>query len=118
MRIPMGLGTSASERAHISRWSEVRERTNENMIVLCAVDHTRFDRDEIPRQSVKAFKDNLMLMNSRYAESERRLLGTFVQGAEADLASDCLVIPGATSCAMRPPPLFGTGWYLRSQMMG
>lgn len=95
--IPTCRGTSALEMAHIRPWSEVREHTYENMIVLCAVDHTRFDRGEIPRQSVKAFKDNLMLMKSRYTESERRILVTFAQGQEADLASGYLVIPGGTS---------------------
>lgn len=95
--IPTCRGTSALEMAHIRPWSEVQEHAYENMIVLCAVDHTRFDRGEIPRRSMEAFKDNLTLMNGRYSEFERRILETFAQGTEADLASGTLPIPGGTS---------------------
>lgn len=95
--IPTCRGTSALEMAHIRPWSEVREHVYDNMIVLCAVDHTRFDRGEIPRPSIQVFKDNLMLLNGRYSEFERRLLETFAQAPDADLAMGWLPIPGGSS---------------------
>lgn len=94
--IPTCRGTSALEMAHIEPWSSVRTHTFENMIVLCAVDHTRFDRGEIPRQSVQAFKDNLALLHGRYSDAERRILEAFSNLPEAQLADVGLPIPGGT----------------------
>lgn len=77
--IPTCRGTSALEMAHIEPWSQVREHAFENMIVLCAVDHVRFDRGDIPKQSVQVFKANLGLIQHRYNDQERRLLEVFTQ---------------------------------------
>lgn len=75
--IPTCRGTSALEFAHIEPWASVREHSFENMIVLCAVDHFRYDRGEIERQTMLMYKSNLALLNNRYSDFERRLLQMF-----------------------------------------
>lgn len=95
--IPTCRGTSALEMAHIVPWSEVRAHSFDNMIVLCAVDHTRYDRGEIPRQSIQAYKDNLALLNGRYSDAERRILEAFTQVPDAQLGTGGLPIPGGTA---------------------
>jgi len=95
--IPTCRGTSALEMAHIVPWAEVQTHSFDNMIVLCAVDHTRYDRGEIPRQSIQAYKDNLALLNGRYSDAERRILEAFTQVPDAELGSVGLPIPGGTA---------------------
>jgi hypothetical protein len=46
------------------------------MIVLCRNDHFRLDHGGIPMKSMRAFKSNLAVLNSRYSEIKRRLLET------------------------------------------
>src|SRR2546425_201414 len=70
------------EIAHIVAWSKCREHTFENLIALCPTCHTRFDRGEIDRKSMVAYKHNLLILNSRYGDLERRILKRFAQRAE------------------------------------
>ena len=72
--IPTCRQTAALELAHIEPWSKVREHTFDNLIVLCAVCHSRFDKGEIDRQSIYRYKDNLAVLNGRYSDIERRVL--------------------------------------------
>lgn len=95
--IPTCKGTSALEMAHIAPWSDVKSHAFENMIVLCAVDHTRYDRGEIPRKSILAFKNNLALLNGRYSDAERRILDAFAAMPEDRLEDTGLPIPGGTA---------------------
>jgi hypothetical protein len=44
------------EIAHIIPWAESREHKFENLIVLCPNCHTRFDKGEIHRESIIAYK--------------------------------------------------------------
>jgi hypothetical protein len=81
--VPECKGTAALELAHIVPWAEVREHTFENLILLCAVDHTRYDRGEIPRRSIQVFKQNLALLRGRYSDAERRILEAFAAEPEA-----------------------------------
>jgi hypothetical protein len=74
--IPTCKATSALEIAHIRPWAEVHEHTFDNLIYLCAICHTRYDRGEIDRQSMLAYKQNLSVLNSRYSDFERRILQT------------------------------------------
>lgn len=59
-------------------WKECREHTFENLIALCPNCHTRYDRGEIDRKSMRIYKANLGLLNSRYGDFERRVLDHFV----------------------------------------
>ena len=77
--IPTCRGTSALEIAHIQPWSETRKHEFANLIVLCVVCHTRYDRKEIDRKAMLQYKANLGLLNSRYGDFERRLLHLFAK---------------------------------------
>lgn len=95
--IPTCKGTAALEMAHIEPWSKVRSHDFENMIVLCAVDHTRFDRGDIPIQSIRAYKANLSLLSNRYNDTEQRILTIFAREIDtAEPAALRMVIPGAS----------------------
>lgn len=80
--IPTCKGTSALELAHIVPWSKVKEHTFENIIVLCAVCHTRYDHKEIPRASIEQFKRNLSLLTHRYSQMEYRALTFFASNLD------------------------------------
>jgi hypothetical protein len=70
---------TTTEIAHAVPWSEVREHTFDNLIVLCPNCHSRYDKGEIDRQSMLMYKRNLGVLTSRYSESERRLLEVFAR---------------------------------------
>lgn len=94
--VPTCKGTSGLEMAHIRPWSEVRAHSFENMIVLCAVDHTRYDRGEIPRKSIEVYKENLALLNGRYSDAERRMLAAFAEWSDEELNTHGLPIQGGS----------------------
>jgi hypothetical protein len=98
--IPTCKGTSALEVAHVVPWSEVQEHTFDNLIVLCAVDHTRYDRGEIHRKSMHAFKDNLALLRGRYSDAERRILEAFANLTVDPKPDEGFPIPGGAAYTM------------------
>jgi hypothetical protein len=66
------------EIAHIeSRKADGSNDTFDNLIALCPTCHTRYDKGEIDRLSMRHYKTNLGILNSRYGEMERRLLDLF-----------------------------------------
>ena len=66
---------------HIIEWSVVLKHEFENMIVLCANCHARkkntSDPRHINRASLQRIKSNLMLLNGRYSDLERRIIENF-----------------------------------------
>lgn len=94
--IPTCRGTSALEMAHIVPWIQVQVHTFENMVLLCAVDHTRYDRGEIDRESIRVYKENLALLHGRYSDAERRILEAFATIPDSQLTERVLPIPGGT----------------------
>lgn len=76
--IPTCRGTSGLEIHHIREYAKGGGHTVENLILLCAVCHARITAGEIDRESVKAYKANLALLNSRYGDLERRVISKFV----------------------------------------
>lgn len=92
--------TEALEFAHIVPWSEVREHDFENLIVLCANDHYRYDNGRIPRKSIEAFKANLGLLRSRYSDAERRMLEAFASEPPEYWEGRYFPIAGGTSYTM------------------
>jgi hypothetical protein len=78
---------TTTEIAHIVPWSKVREHTFGNLIALCPNCHSRFDKGDIDRQSMLAYKRNLGLVSSRYGDAERRLLDLFVRHPEMSVAA-------------------------------
>jgi hypothetical protein len=73
--------TDPLEIEHIEEWAEVKEHKFENMIVLCRSCHGRkqntSDPRHINRASLKRIKANLMMLNGRYSDLERRLIDAF-----------------------------------------
>lgn len=82
--IPTCRSTAALELAHIVPWSQVREHSFDNLILLCANDHFRYDNGEISRISIRNYKANLSVINGRYSETERRILEWFVDNPAED----------------------------------
>jgi len=74
---------------HIVEWSAVQKHEFENMIVLCANCHARkknsSDPRHINRASLKRIKANLMLLNGRYSDLERRIIDEFRDVLAGDL---------------------------------
>jgi hypothetical protein len=74
-----------TEIAHIVPESQSHDDSFENLIALCPNRHTRYDqKKEIDRQSIRMYKRNLGILNSRYCDFERRV---FDQIAETDQRS-------------------------------
>jgi hypothetical protein len=48
-----------------------------NLIALCPTCHTRYDQGKIDRASMRQYKVNLSVLNSRYGDLERRILQQF-----------------------------------------
>jgi hypothetical protein len=83
------------------------------MIALCPNCHRRHHRGEIDKGSLRIYKANLSVVNSRYSDYERRVLDMFAERPDADtislsgadfhllyLLSDCLledIGPGGVS---------------------
>lgn len=75
--------STTTEIAHIVPWAESQDNAFENLIALCPNCHTRFDqKKEIDRLSVKAYKQNLGVLNNRYGECERRLFALIAKNGE------------------------------------
>ncbi len=70
-------------------WAEVKVHEFDNLILLCAVDHFRYDNKEISRISMRNYKRNLSVVNARYNDFERRLLEWFQErGLDAAIRLD------------------------------
>ncbi len=83
---------------HIIEWSTVLKHEFQNMIVLCANCHARkknsSDPRHINRASLQRIKSNLMLLNGRYSDLERRIIDAFRGALAADAnATPSIFIP-------------------------
>jgi hypothetical protein len=56
----------------------------DNLIALCPTCHTRYDNGEIDRKSMQIYKLNLLLVNSRFGDLERRVIRNFVKVRTTD----------------------------------
>lgn len=70
------------EIAHIIDYNIVKAHTFDNLIALCPTCHTRYDRGEIDRKSMKLYKAKLSILNSKYGDLEKRLLQYFADHPE------------------------------------
>jgi hypothetical protein len=63
---------------HIEEWAKVQEHKFENLIALCPTCHRlkqqSSDPRHINRSSLKKIKANLMMLNGRYSDIERRFI--------------------------------------------
>ncbi|MDH6116882.1 hypothetical protein ABH930_000301 [Kitasatospora sp. GAS204A] len=76
------------EIEHIEDWAKVQTHEFENLIALCPTCHARKgDRPgQIDRKSLRLYKANLAVMNSRYGDVERRLIEAFAAKLAAGAA--------------------------------
>jgi len=72
------------EVAHIVPWTRCKTHTFDNLIALCPTCHTRYDSGEIDRKSMRIYKLNLLLVNSRYGDLEQRVIRRFVKDRTTD----------------------------------
>lgn len=79
-----------TEIHHIKPWSKVKEHKFENLIALCPTCHARVGKGQIDRKSMRIYKANLSLLNSRYSSLELRVLEQFAQNPE----HDAVLLPG------------------------
>ena len=91
------------EIAHIVPWNEIKEHKFDNLIALCPNCHALYDRDKkIDQKSMMIYKANLGLLNSRYAEFERRVLQIFCDDSDKEtiliLHRDYASLPCLTVC--------------------
>jgi hypothetical protein len=94
--IPTRRGTSALEIAHIEPRAKGGADSFENLILLCAVCHTRYDTGDIDLIAMRQYKLDLALLNGRYGSLERRVLQWFAENdrdgtVQLDATSELLV---------------------------
>ena len=70
------------EIAHVTPWSRCRTHEFANLIALCPTCHTRYDRGQIDRKSMLAYKRDAWWGNARYSDLERRLLTSLAETGE------------------------------------
>lgn len=89
--------TDALEIDHIDEYSEVKNHTFDNMIVLCPNCHSRKQDTNNPRHinkiSLKKIKSDLMLINSRYSDLEKRIIAQFKNDVNKNIQSSSIIIP-------------------------
>jgi hypothetical protein len=59
---------------HIIPWEKCHKHNYENLIALCPTCHTRADRGEIDRKSLKMYKNNLRMLYDKFTIFEIDLL--------------------------------------------
>ena len=87
-RCPLCHQTEPLEFEHIDDWAEVKKHEFTNMIVLCASCHGRKKDNSSPRHinraSLRKLKQNLMMLNGRYSDLERRVIEVFQKFVKAN----------------------------------
>ena len=70
------------EFCHIEPWAKVKAHSFENIIALCPTCHSRNTKGDIDTKSLAVYKANLGVLNLRYNDIERRLLGEFASNPD------------------------------------
>lgn len=65
---------------HIIPWTKRKEHKYENLIALCPNCHTRADRGEIDRKSLRLYKANLRFAHDRFSQFEMDVLFAASEG--------------------------------------
>jgi len=81
-----------TEIAHIEEWSKVKEHKYENLIALCPNCHTRADRGEIDKSSLRIYKRILQRLTDRYDRFELNVLDELRQGKQVIMAGNMLLL--------------------------
>jgi len=86
------------ENAHVEpRKPDGSNDVFDNLIALCPTCHTRYDKGEIDRTSMRQYKANLSVLNSRYGDLERRLLQEYADDPEAKV----IQLPGGWAILLK-----------------
>ena len=83
---------STTQIAHIEPWEKVQEHKYENLIALCPNCHTRADRGEIDRKSLKIYKRILQRLTDRYDRFELNVLNELRQNKQVVMAGNMLLL--------------------------
>ncbi|MEG4109728.1 HNH endonuclease signature motif containing protein [Microcoleus sp. S13_C5] len=67
---------------HIVPWETCQNHEFDNLIALCPNCHRKAHDGDIDRKSIKMYKHNLSIVNSRYGDYERRILLYFVENSD------------------------------------
>jgi len=78
--------------AHIQPWAKVKEHKYENLIALCPNCHSRADKGEIDRKSLKIYKRILQRLTDRYDRFELTVLNELRQGKPVVMAGNMLLL--------------------------
>lgn len=70
---------------HIVPWETCQKHEFDNLIALCPTCHRKAHNSEIDRISIKMYKHNLSIVNSRYGDDERRIFQYFVDNSDEEL---------------------------------
>ncbi|MEG4249572.1 HNH endonuclease signature motif containing protein [Microcoleus sp. Pol10D4] len=67
---------------HIVPWETCQKHEFDNLRALCPNCHRKAHDGDIDRKSIKMYKHNLSIVNSRYGDYERRILQDFVDNSD------------------------------------
>ena len=70
---------------HIVPWETCQNHEFDNLIALCPNCHRKAHDGDIDRKSIKTYKHNLSIVNSRSGDYERRILQYFVDNSDEEL---------------------------------
>lgn len=100
---------------HITPWSKCREHKYENLIALCPNCHTRADRGDIDRKSLRLHKFNLRFAHDRFSQFELDVLFEANKGQDLqwpsfmNLSIKRLVDAGFVKIIQEGPVVFVSG---------
>ena len=81
-----------TEIAHIKPWNKVKKHEYENLICLCPNCHTRAERGEIDRKSLRIYKRILQMLTDKYDRFELNVLNELRLGNRVILAGNMLLL--------------------------
>ena len=80
------------EIAHIEPYEKVKEHKYENLIALCPNCHTRADKGEIDKKSLKIYKRILQRLTDKYDRFELNVLSELQHGRNVIMAGNMLLL--------------------------
>jgi len=81
-----------TEIAHIVPWNKVKKHEYANLIALCPNCHSRADRGEIDRRSLRIYKRILQRLTDRYDRFELNILNELRTGETVVMAGNMLLL--------------------------
>ena len=81
-----------TEIAHIEPWEKVKEHGYENLIALCPNCHTRADKGDIDRKSLRIYKRILQRLTDRFDRFELNVLDELRQGKVVFMEGNMLLL--------------------------